>query len=181
MARRPLGVVLIVTLLGWTVSVNQPLSACTGLHSRAAAVVPAGTPPALKPEPSPSHHNCCPPASQKIQAEDAVTHCPFSLQASANHDCCKVSHSVPVSRRHYVSLTPRTFVLLLMLAPQVSVLHPSASCACARSPSLPPPDVPPRTLFCAPDSASPHLPTQKSCVRMGRASHHLPKQFEVTK
>lgn len=103
MARRSIGVVLIVALLGWTVSVNQPLFACTGLHSRAAVAVPAGTPPALKPEPSPSHHNCCPSVSQKPPSSDAPSHCSSTLQISANHNCCSVSHSAPITRPLLIS------------------------------------------------------------------------------
>src|SRR5271157_2649735 len=65
MARRSLGVVLIVALLGWAVSFNQPLLACTGKCSRAAVGVPAGASPAHKPEPSPSRHSCCPPEGMR--------------------------------------------------------------------------------------------------------------------
>ena len=126
MARRSIGVVLIVALLGWTVSVNQPLSACTGLHSRAAALVPAGTPPAPKPEPSPSHHNCCPPVSQTSETSAAAPHCSSGLQISANHDCCSVSHSLPATLRHFILRTTKLATALAPL-PQSSVVLLSAS------------------------------------------------------
>ena len=91
MARRSLGVVLIVTLLGWAVSFNQPLLACTGMNSRAAVGVPAGASPAHKPEPSPSHHSCCPPeGTSSTQAQPSVSPiCP--LHRSRNRNCCSVS------------------------------------------------------------------------------------------
>ena|SRR5208283_583013 len=91
MARRSLGVVLIVALLGWAVSVNQPLLACTGMNSRAAVGVPAGASPAHKPEPSPSHHDCCPPEGiTSTEAQPSVSPiCPF--HKSPNRDCCSIS------------------------------------------------------------------------------------------
>lgn len=91
MARRSLGVVLIVALLGWAASVNQPLAACTGMNSRAAVGVPAGASPAHKPEPSPSHHSCCPPEGlTSTEAQPSVSPiCPF--HKSRNRDCCSVS------------------------------------------------------------------------------------------
>jgi hypothetical protein len=58
MARRSLGVVLIVALVSWTV--NWLTFGCESQHSRAAVVVPAGASPAYQPEPSPSRHTCCP-------------------------------------------------------------------------------------------------------------------------
>lgn len=91
MARRSLGVVLIVALLGWAVSVNQPLLACTGMNSRAAVGVPAGASPAHKPEPSPSHRDCCPPEGvSAAEAQPSVSPiCPF--HKSRNRDCCSIS------------------------------------------------------------------------------------------
>lgn len=58
MARRSLGVVLIVALVSWTV--NWLTFGCQSQHSRAAVVVPAGASPAYQPEPSRSRHACCP-------------------------------------------------------------------------------------------------------------------------
>ena len=91
MARRSLGVVLIVALLGWAVSVNQPLLACTGMNSRAAVGVPAGASPAHKPEPSPSHRDCCPPEGvSAAEAQPSVSPiCP--IHKSRNRDCCSIS------------------------------------------------------------------------------------------
>ena len=115
MARRSLGVVLIVTLLGWTVSVNQPLHACTGSHSRAVAVVaPAGTPPALKPEPSPSRHSCCPSESHKLPATQTPHHpCQASSpQFSSGHSCCSLTQGLPSPRHTWTGRTPQSQALL---------------------------------------------------------------------
>jgi len=110
MARRSLGVVLIVTLLGWTVSVNQPLHACTGSHSRAVAVAPAGTPPALKPEPSPSRHGCCPSESHKLPATKTPhQQCQVSSpQFSSGHSCCYLTHGLPSYRHAWTARTPES-------------------------------------------------------------------------
>jgi|HubBroStandDraft_4_1064222.scaffolds.fasta_scaffold716709_1 hypothetical protein len=119
MARRSLGVVLIVTLLGWTVSVNQPLHACTGSHSRAVAVALAGTPPALKPEPSPSRHSCCPSESHKLPAIQTPHHqCQASsLQFSSGHSCCSLTQGLPSPRHTRTARTPQSQALL-SLPPQ---------------------------------------------------------------
>jgi hypothetical protein len=86
MARRSLGVVLIVALVSWTV--NWLTLGCEGQHSRAAVVVPAGASPAYKPEPSPSRHTCCPQVTAQPAAlgSSLVSCCP---------DCCKLSHNSP--------------------------------------------------------------------------------------
>ena len=90
MARRSLGVVLIVTLLGWTV--NQPTSGCQSAHSRAAVVVLAGASPAHQPEPSPSRHNCCPHESEPAKEPASAMHC--SSRISLIHQCCTVSSDI---------------------------------------------------------------------------------------
>jgi len=84
MARRSLGVVLIVTLLGWTV--NQPLE-CQGRHSRAAVMVPAGASPANQPEPSPTPHSCCP--RERSRSSPARSQFPPCHRPASSHpDCC---------------------------------------------------------------------------------------------
>jgi len=93
MARRSLGVVLIVALLGWTVSVNQPLLACTGKYSRAAVGVPAGASPAHKPEPSPSRHSCCPPEGKSSAVAQPSVSSICLLHMSHHRDCCSLSRS----------------------------------------------------------------------------------------
>jgi hypothetical protein len=89
MARRSLGVVLIVALLGWTV--NRPILGCEGQHSRAAVVVLAGASPAYQPEPSPTRHSCCPRESQKeaVLVSSSPSGCPHFLSSHA--DCCSVA------------------------------------------------------------------------------------------
>ena len=112
MARRSLGVVLIVTLLGW--SVNQPATACTGMRPRAAAVVQAGASPA-SPEPSRTRHICCP--GKKSQT--AVIHpSPLSNCSRRPHPdrrCCTVSEDsrgLPSPRRSVKPPTAKMFVLI---------------------------------------------------------------------
>jgi hypothetical protein len=87
MARRSLGVVLIVALLGWTV--NQPIMGCEGQNSRAAVGVPAGASPAYQPEPSPTRHSCCPRESQTATQPSFPSHlCHYQFGSSS--DCCSV-------------------------------------------------------------------------------------------
>jgi hypothetical protein len=92
MARRSLGVVLIVALLGWTV--NQPTLGCQGPYSRAAVVVRAGASPAHQPEPSPSRHNCCPHESEEAKTAQPASATQCSSLAFMNHDCCAVSGDI---------------------------------------------------------------------------------------
>lgn len=92
MARRSLGVVLIVALLGWTV--NQPTLGCQGPYSRAAAVVLAGASPAHQPEPSPSRHDCCPHESAEAKTAQPTSAAHSSFLASVNHDCCSVAGDI---------------------------------------------------------------------------------------
>jgi len=88
-ARRSIGVVLIVALLGWTV--NQPMW-CQSQHSRAAVGVPAGASPAYKPEPSPSRHSCCPrKESAAVNPESPASATCFHHHRNASPDCCSVS------------------------------------------------------------------------------------------
>jgi len=87
MARRSLGVVLIVALLGWTV--NQSIMGCEGQHSRAAVTVLAGASPAYQPEPSPTRHSCCPRESQTAaQPSSHPRKC--HPRSSSSNDCCSV-------------------------------------------------------------------------------------------
>jgi len=90
-ARRSVGVVLIVALLGWTV--NQPMW-CQSQHSRAAVGVPAGASPAYKPEPSPSRHSCCPQKSAPaVDPENAgAAMCAHQAQ-SKSLGCCSFSRT----------------------------------------------------------------------------------------
>jgi hypothetical protein len=92
MARRSLGVVFIVALLGWTV--NQPTLGCQGSYSRAAVVVLAGASPAHQPEPSPSRHNCCPHESEEAKTAQPASAAHCSSVVSMNHDCCSVSGDI---------------------------------------------------------------------------------------
>ena len=88
MAKRSFGVVLIATLLVW--SVNLPAIACTAMNSRAAVMVRAGASPAPKPEPSSSHHSCCPVRKiSSAPAHPADHNCSFHGKHNAN--CCSIS------------------------------------------------------------------------------------------
>ncbi len=110
MARRSLGMVLIVALLGWTV--NRPILGCEGQHSRAAVVVLAGASPAYQPEPSPTRHSCCPRESQKQAVQpSSPSGCPHLLSSHA--DCCSVAkHSLIELTATLVEKSfPGTFVL----------------------------------------------------------------------
>jgi hypothetical protein len=90
-----MGVVLIVALLGW--SVNQRVVACTGLPTRAAVVAPAGSPPAPKPEPSPSRHNCCPLESKHSEKSKSAALPDCKMHASQDLSCCSIAKN-PASR-----------------------------------------------------------------------------------
>ena len=94
-SRRSSGVVLIVALLAW--SVNQRVIACAGLQSRAAVVVPAGSPPAPKPEPSPSRHNCCPLESRHSEKSQPSSLPDGKLRAGLDVRCCSITRN-PASR-----------------------------------------------------------------------------------
>jgi hypothetical protein len=88
-ARRSVGVVLIVALLGWPV--NQPMW-CQSQHSRAAVGVPAGASPAYKPEPSPSRHSCCPQKSASaVTPENSAPAISAHHPQSKSQDCCSIS------------------------------------------------------------------------------------------
>jgi len=88
-ARRSVGVVLIVALLGWTV--NQPMW-CQSQHARAAVGVPAGASPAYKPEPSPSRHSCCPQKSAPaVKTENAGSAIRAHHAQSKSLGCCSFS------------------------------------------------------------------------------------------
>ena len=119
MARRSLGVVLIVALLGWAASVNQPLVACTGMNSRAAVGVPAGASPAHKPEPSPSRHSCCPPEGlSATEAQPSVSPiCPF--HKSRNRDCCSISGTSREPAVMPVAVKPQLVKFVLSTAANV--------------------------------------------------------------
>jgi|SRR5579863_1317297 len=94
-SRRFTGVVLIVALLGW--SVNQRVVACAGLPSRAAVVVPAGSPPAPKPEPSPSRHNCCPLESKYAEKARPSSLPECKIHSNLDLSCCSIANN-PASR-----------------------------------------------------------------------------------
>jgi len=121
MARRSLGVVLIVALLGWTV--NQP-KGCEGRHSRAAVTVLAGASPAYQPEPSPTRHSCCPRERQAAtQPSPQAPRCRHTF--SFPHDCCSMtaesSAGLPVailtnSAPAKVALPPATIFLIALSA-----------------------------------------------------------------
>ena len=88
MAKRSSGVVLIVTLLAW--SVNLPALACPAMNSRAAVMAQAGASPAPKPEPSPLPHSCCP--AQKVSRSAAQPlHRNCALHANSDANCCSVA------------------------------------------------------------------------------------------
>ena len=89
MARRSLGVVLIVALLGWTV--NWPIFGCKSQYSRAAVVVQAGASPAYQPEPSPTCHNCCPQVNSKSPSTAQPSFHKCLLYLSVHPGCCSVS------------------------------------------------------------------------------------------
>ena len=112
MARRSLGVVLIVTLLGW--SVNQPATACSGMRRRAAAVVQAGASPA-SPEPSLTRHICCPGKKSQtpVTQPSPLSNC--SLRPIPDHRCCVVSQDSqgrPSPRSSVKSPVAKVFVLV---------------------------------------------------------------------
>ena len=91
-SRRSTGVILIVSLLAW--SVNLRVLACSGIPSRAAVVAQAGTLPAPQPEPSPSRHNCCP--KEPKEGKDSRPAQPSSsskcaLHASIDFSCCSLA------------------------------------------------------------------------------------------
>ena len=92
MARRSLGVVLIVTLLGWTV--NQPALGCQRAYSRAAVVVLAGASPAYQPEPSPSRHNCCPHEGEPAASAEPASAARCSSRVSVTRECCRFSGDI---------------------------------------------------------------------------------------
>ena len=112
MARRSLGVVLIVTLLGW--SVNQPATACTGMRPRAAAVVQAGASPA-SPEPSLTRHICCPGKKSQtaVSQPSPLSNC--SIRPTPDRRYCTVSEDsqgLPSPRRSVKPPTAKMFVLI---------------------------------------------------------------------
>ena len=86
MARRSLGVVLIVALLGWTV--NQPVMGCEGQCSRAAVTVLAGASPAYQPEPSPTRHSCCPRERHTSAPPSSLPALQCHHGRSSSRDCC---------------------------------------------------------------------------------------------
>jgi len=131
MARRSLGVVLIVALVSWTV--NQLTFGCQGQHSRAAVVVPAGASPAYQPEPSPSRHTCCPQVKRPAGRSPD-----FCLAHVATHaDCCSASKQAPtaISPKPFASprlerfAAPVAFASSLVLLQQnhgaISIVHHS--------------------------------------------------------
>ena len=115
MARRSLGVVLIVALLGWTV--NQSIMGCEGQHSRAAVTVLAGASPAYQPEPSPTRHSCCPRESQTAAPPSSHSH-KCHPQSSSPNDCCSVTKdSSGVSLPALLKGSPSAKMLLSSAAP----------------------------------------------------------------
>ncbi|HEV2103890.1 MAG TPA: hypothetical protein VGR58_14025 [Candidatus Acidoferrum sp.] len=110
-SRRSTGVVLIVALLAW--SVNQQVLACAGLPSRAAVVAPAGSPPAPKPEPSPSRHNCCPLESKQAEKAQPSSLPDCKIHASLDLSCCSIAKN-PASRLPFQKVS--RFELLLFAA-----------------------------------------------------------------
>jgi len=90
-----MGVVLIVGLLAWTV--NLRVLACSGIPSRAAVVAQAGTPPAAKPEPSPSRHNCCPKEAKDSRQAQPSSFPKCVAHANVDFSCCSLA-ATPQSR-----------------------------------------------------------------------------------
>ena len=90
-SRRFTGVVLIVALLGW--SVNQRIVACAGLPSRAAVGAQAGSPPAPKPEPSPSRHNCCPLESKHAEKAQPSSLPDCKIHSNLDLSCCSIANN----------------------------------------------------------------------------------------
>ena len=114
MARRSIGVVLVVALVSWTV--NWLTLECQSQHSRAAVVVPAGASPAYKPEPSPSRHTCCP----QVKSQPSFHDC--SLVLASLPDCCSFHHNRNAR-------PPR----LLITGPAIAHASPQAQPASAQS------------------------------------------------
>jgi hypothetical protein len=112
MARRSLGVVLIVTLLGW--SVNQPATACRGMRPRAAAVLQAGASPA-SPEPSLTRHICSPGKKSQTAVTQPFPLSNCSIGPTPVRRCCTVSENLqglPSPRRSVKPPTAKMFVLI---------------------------------------------------------------------
>ena len=124
MARRSLGVVLIVTLLGW--SVNQPATACAGMRPRAAAVVQAGASPA-SPEPSLTRHICCPgKKSQTAVAQPSpLSNC--SLRPTPDLRCCTVSQDSQGMLSPRSSMKPPVTKIFVLASNALSASPRSAS------------------------------------------------------
>ncbi len=125
-SRRLIGVVLIVALLGW--SVNQRVVACTGLPSRAAVVAPAGSPPAPKPEPSPSRHNCCPLETKNSEKPKPSFLPDCKMRASLDLSCCSIAKN-PVSRLPFQKVSRfelHPFATVITSNSQQAALVPSA-------------------------------------------------------
>ncbi len=133
MARRSLGVVLIVALLGWTV--NQPIMGCEGQHSRAAVVVLAGASPAYQPEPSPTRHSCCPRESHHAAVSSPrVPNChPYSTS-----DCCSLSKKLQSGLPPVVvkdSASPHYGLAYVSLSQPIAAFPQPASAVAVQGPS----------------------------------------------
>jgi hypothetical protein len=136
MDRRSLSLILVVSLLAW--SVNLPAVACPGMNLRAAAMVRAGASPADQPEPSPSRHNCCPDRKDSTPALHSGTQTPCSLHSSPDMSCCTVrsnSFVVPATRAEakripsdsILSAEQSARIDLLTLSEQIPAQAPSPS------------------------------------------------------
>lgn len=138
MAKRSSGVVLIVTLLAW--SVNLPAIACPAMNSWAAVMMQAGTSPAPEPEPSPSRHSCCP--AQKVtrtQTQPADRNCTF--HAKPGPGCCSVT-SNPVSTPLPQIVTKPNLLKFFCASASASIPDMIVAPAPRSTPSASPPDIP---------------------------------------
>ena len=120
MAKRSSGVVLIVTLLAW--SVNLPAIACPAMNSWAAVMMQAGTSPAPEPEPSPSRHSCCP--AQKVtrtQTQPADRNCTF--HAKPGPGCCSVTSNPVSTPLPQIVTKPNLLEILLRLRQRFHSRH----------------------------------------------------------
>ena len=134
-SRRSLGVVLIVALLTW--SVSQRAIACPGMQSRAAVVAPAGSPPAPKPEPSPSRHNCCPLESKHFVQPQSPSLFDCGLHAKPDLSCCSMTNDLAL-RLAFPEVSRTEFREFLVVSISLNLRKMAAKSANSSLPELPP-------------------------------------------
>ena len=120
--RRSTGVVLIVALLAW--SVNQRVMACPGLLSRAAVVAPAGSPPAPKPEPSASRHNCCPLEKKHLKAAQPSSHSECKMHEKMDLSCCSIAGHLSL-RQPFQKVSSAQWNVVLVATVSLDTLAPA--------------------------------------------------------